>query len=162
MRKTAGPKRNRRIEASRLIAHIGFWMRRVSNHVSHRFARKLAASGVTVAEWVVLRDMYRGNDTTSPSAVAELTGLSRGAISKLITRLLEKKLVSRKESENDRRYQDIQLTSGGIALVPKLAALADKNDEDVFRVLSREERNQLTEILKKITDRHGLTKMPVE
>jgi hypothetical protein len=47
-------------------------------------------------------------------------------------------------------------------LVPKLAALADKNDEDIFRILSDGERNKLIEILKKITDRHGLTKMPVE
>ena len=32
--------------------HTGFWLRFVSNHVSHGFARKVAGSGVTVAEWV--------------------------------------------------------------------------------------------------------------
>jgi MarR family transcriptional regulator, transcriptional regulator for hemolysin len=78
-------------------------MRLVSNNVSHASARKLDASGVTVAEWVVLREMYAGDDTTSPSAVAELTGLTRGAVSKLISRLFEKGLVSRKESAGDRR-----------------------------------------------------------
>jgi DNA-binding MarR family transcriptional regulator len=151
-----------RIEVSQLKAHIGFWMRLVSNHVSYAFARKLEASGVTVAEWVVTREMYSGDDTTSPSAVAELTGLTRGAVSKLISRLLTKGLVTRKESTSDRRYQDIELTPAAIALVPRLAKLADKNDEEFFAVLSKSERKSLTVILKKIASHHQLTKVPVE
>ncbi|HWB85240.1 MAG TPA: MarR family winged helix-turn-helix transcriptional regulator [Bryobacteraceae bacterium] len=157
----ATPKADR-IEASRLTAHIGFWMRLVSNHVSFAFARKLAASGVTVAEWVVLREMYSGDDTTSPGAVAELTGLTRGAVSKLISRLLAKGLVTRKESTSDRRYQDIKLTPAAITLVPKLAKLADNNDEEFFSVLSKAERKSLTATLRKIASRHQLTQMPVE
>lgn len=152
----------KRIEASRLTAHIGFWMRRVSNHVSYAFARKVETSGVTVAEWVVLREMYGGDDTTSPSVVAELTGLTRGTVSKLISRLLAKGLVTRKESATDRRYQDIELTAASLALVPRLAKLADKNDEEFFAVLSEQERKSLMSILKKIASHHQLTTMPVE
>jgi DNA-binding MarR family transcriptional regulator len=151
-----------KIEASRLTVHIGFWMRLVSNHVSHAFARKLEASGVTVAEWVVLREMYGGDDTTSPSAVAELTGLTRGAVSKLISRLLAKGLVTRKESTSDRRYQDIELTQAAITVVPKLAKLADENDAEFFRLLSKAERQALTEILRKTATLHELKKAPVE
>ncbi len=151
-----------KIPASKLTSHIGFWMRLVSNNVSHAFARKLENSGVTVAEWVILREMYRGDDTTSPSHVAELTGLTRGAVSKLISRLLEKGLVTRKESADDRRYQDIELTAKGTALVPKLASLADKNDEEFFSSLTKSERGQLTGLLKKLADAHQLKTMPVE
>jgi DNA-binding MarR family transcriptional regulator len=151
-----------KIEASRLTLHIGFWMRLVSNNVSHAFARKLEASGVTVAEWVVLREMYGGDDSTSPSAVAELTGLTRGAVSKLINRLFEKGLVTRKESTSDRRYQDIELTRAAITIMPKLAKLADENDEEFFGVLSKSDRNVLTEILKKTAALHKLTKAPIE
>ncbi|MGB7728114.1 MAG: MarR family winged helix-turn-helix transcriptional regulator [Candidatus Acidiferrum sp.] len=151
-----------RAEASRLTAHIGFWMRLVSNSVSHAFARKLESSAVTVAEWVILREMYGGDDTTSPSVVAELTGLTRGAVSKLISRLLEKGLVTRKESSGDRRYQDIELTGAAIAMVPKLAKLADENDEEFFGVISKGERRVLSEILKKIASLHKVNKLPVE
>jgi DNA-binding MarR family transcriptional regulator len=150
------------MEAGRLTIHIGFWMRLVSNNVSHAFARKVEASGVTVAEWVVLREMYGGDDTTSPSAVAELTGLSRGAVSKLISRLLEKGFVTRKESAGDRRYQDIKLTHAAIKIVPKLAKLADENDAEFFGVLSKSERKILAVILKKTAALHNLTKMPIE
>jgi DNA-binding MarR family transcriptional regulator len=155
-------KNKAKLEAGQLTAHIGFQMRLVSNSVSQAFARKLQASGVTVAEWVVLREMYGGDDTTSPSVVAQLTGLSRGAVSKLISRLLAKGLVTRKESAGDRRYQDIELRPAAITMVPKLAKLADENDEEFFGVLSQSELDALTRILKKTAALHKLSKMPIE
>ena len=114
-----------RPKTSELTQHVGFWMRRVSNHASSSFARKLACCDVTVAEWVVLREMYSHDDTTSPGAVAEFAGLTRSAVSKLINRLLEKGLVTRRESASDRRYQDIELTNAAVELVPRMARLAD-------------------------------------
>ncbi len=160
--KVAMAKKDSKVDASELTKHIGFWMRLVSNNVSHAFGRKLEASGVTVAEWVVLREMYAGDDTTSPSVVAELTGLTRGAVSRLISRILAKGLVIRKESAEDRRYQDIKLTKAGIEIVPRLAKLADENDEEFFRVLSQSERRGLTSTLRKLATAHNLTKMPIE
>lgn len=147
---------------SELKSHIGFWMRVVSNQVSQAFAKKLESSGVTVAEWVVLREMYAGNDITSPSVVAELTGLTRGAVSKLIERLLQKSLVIRAEAEGDRRYQDIRLTKVAITLVPKLAAIADENDEEFFSILTKNEKTELKAILQKIAKLKKMTQMPIK
>ena len=99
--------------------------------------------------------------TTSPGVVAELTGLTRGAVSKLISRLLEKGLVTRKESSSDRRYQDIELTLAALAVVPKLAKLADENDREFFKGLRKSERVTLTSLLKKTAALHSLKNMPV-
>ncbi len=151
-----------RVPASKLTDHLGFWLRLVSNNVSYAFARKLEMSGVTVAEWVVLREMYGEKDETSPSAVAELTGLTRGAISKLISRLLEKDLVTRNESNSDRRYQNIKLTVKAIKLVPKLASLADQNDNEFFSLLSKLERQGLMDLLKKLAHQHQIKTLPIE
>lgn len=152
----------KKLNASGLTSHIGFWMRLVSNQVSQSFARSLEDVGVTVAEWVVLREMYGTDEVTSPGAIADLTGLTRGAISKLVSRLLEKNLVSRKEAAGDRRYQDIQLTQKAKNIIPKLAALADKNDDSFFSVLSKTDKKALTEILIRLARHHQITKMPVE
>lgn len=146
---------------SGLKSHIGFWLRFVSNHVSHAFARKLLSSGVTVAEWVVLRETFE-TESLPPSRLAELTGLTRGAISKLVDRLFDKKLLTRQESAADRRYQDIALTPAGRRLVPALAALADQNDEEFFAALSAKERTVLIASLKKLVEAHGLSKIPTE
>jgi predicted regulator of amino acid metabolism with ACT domain len=72
---------------SDLKKHVGFWLRFVSNHVSHAFARKLLASGVTVAEWVVMREMF-DDEETSPGVLAERIGMTRGGVSKLVDRLV--------------------------------------------------------------------------
>ena len=148
-------------KVSDLKKHIGFWLRFVSNHVSHAFARRLLASGVTVAEWVVLREMY-GRDEMAPSELAELTGMTRGAASKLVDRLVDKALVTRQDRTDDRRFQDIMLTAAGRRLVPSLAAHADKNDEDFFAPLSVKEREALIATLKKLVQAHGLHKLPTE
>ncbi len=151
-----------KLEASHLKSHLGYHLRIVSNAVSHSFARKLAVSEVTVAEWVILREMYSGDDKTSPSVIAELTGLTRGAVSKLIDRLLHKGLVTRTESSGDRRYQEIKLTTNAIRLVPKLAKLADENDESFFSILSKSEQKELMNTLKKLAELHKLNTNPIE
>jgi DNA-binding MarR family transcriptional regulator len=146
---------------SDLKSHVGFWMRFVSNHVSQAFARKLAKSGVTVAEWVVLREMY-GHEEMSPSKVADLTGMTRGAASKLIDRLVDKNLIHREERTDDRRYQDIGLTVAGAKVVPSLGALADRNDHEFFAALTVLERQTLLAILKKLVRAHDLHKLPTQ
>jgi DNA-binding MarR family transcriptional regulator len=144
---------------SELKKHVGFWLRFVSNHVSYAFAAKLERTGVTVAEWVILREMY-GTESSSPSTIAVRTGLTRGAVSKLVDRLFAKELVTREDRTDDRRYQSIALTATGRRLVPKLAALADENDEEFFSSLSAKEREALVATLKKLVKAEELQKVP--
>ena len=146
---------------SDLQAHTGFWLRYVSNHVSHAFARKVEELGVTVAEWVILREMY-STDSIAPSELAERTGLTRGAVSKLAERLLSKKLISRAYSTVDRRWQTLALTVSGRRLVPQLAQLADANDEEFFSCLPARERSMLLDTLKKLVKLNQLSTLPVD
>ncbi|MFZ0631851.1 MAG: MarR family transcriptional regulator [Acidobacteriaceae bacterium] len=146
---------------SDLKKHTGFWLRFVSNHVSHAFARKLMASGVTVAEWVVLREMF-DDEETSPGVVAERIGMTRGGVSKLVDRLVTKALITRRERADDRRYQSIALTPAARRLIPRLAALADQNDEEFFHPLSAKERAALIATMKKLVQAHSLHTLPTE
>lgn len=146
-------------KANPLEAHVGYWLRYVSNHVSQAFAAKIAAQGVTVAEWVMLRELF-GKDDVAPSALAERMGMTRGAISKLADRLAGKKLIAKRGDRDDRRYQSLTLTGQGRALVPVLAALADSNDKEFFGHLSRAERERLVETLKIIVNRKSLKTIP--
>ena len=146
---------------SDLRKHVGFWLRFVSNHVSHAFARKLLDSGVTVAEWVVMREMF-DDETTSPGVIAERIGMTRGGASRLVDRLVGKGLVTRRERSDDRRFQSIALTSAARRLVPRLAALADQNDEEFFHPLSARERAALIAAMKKLVQAHGLQTLPTE
>jgi DNA-binding MarR family transcriptional regulator len=146
---------------STLEDHLGYWLRYVSNHVSHAFARKVEAHGVTVAEWVLLREMFDAG-TANPSQLAEAVGLTRGAISKLVDRLSGKKLAVVSSSKGDRRYQTVELTAAGKRLVPVLAQLADENDRECFGHLKAVDRTRLVNLLQDIVRRHGWKDVPVD
>jgi DNA-binding MarR family transcriptional regulator len=148
-------------QTSELETHLGYWLRYVSNHVSHAFAGKLEARGVTVAEWALLRALF-DHDTLAPSEIAERMGMTRGAISKLSDRLQAKSLIACMQGRDDRRWQTLALTSAGRALVPKLAALADRNDEEFFGHLSPADRATIADAMKEIVRRLGLKSIPTE
>lgn len=145
--------------ASPLDAHLGFWLRMVSNAVSHSFARALEGEGVTVAEWVFLRVLY-GAEHTPPSRIAETLGMTKGAITKLADRLIDKGLATRRADPEDGRAQLLSLTPRARRLVPKLAALADANDETFFSSLKPSEWAQLERLLKKVVASRGITEIP--
>lgn len=144
-----------------LTAHAGYWLRLVSNAVSQDFARKLAAEGVTVAEWCVLRVLYDG-DGLAPSALADRMGLTRGAISKLADRLLAKGLILRLAHPRDGRAHCLSLSPAGRRRVPVLAAIADRNDADYFGALTPAEHDSLLRMLKGLAARRGLKQVPLD
>ena len=150
----------RRSELSALESHLGYWLRYVSNHVSHAFALKLAAVGVTAAEWVVLRELY--DSESAPSVLADRLGMTRGAISKLADRLIDKALIVRRVSAGDRRFQSLTLTRQGRTITPKLAALADENDAEFFADLDIGTRATITAAMKAIVRSKGLRGAPVD
>ena len=151
----------RRQKLAGLTDHLGYWMRLVSNQVSHSFARKIEGKGITTAEWVLMRMIY-DVEATAPSRVAEQMGMTRGAITKLADRLIDKGMLVRRDDPNDRRAQSLGLTDEGRRLVPVLARLADQNDEAFFRALTIAERRQLKGLLEKLVERHALMKPPVD
>ena len=129
-----------------------------------RFTRIRAeggAQGVTVAEWVLLREMLDAG-SVNPSQLADAVGLTRGAVSKLVERLSRKKLAVRSSPEGDQRYQTVELTAAGKRLVPVLAQLADENDREFFGHLKSVERTKLVHLLQDIVRRHGWKDLPVD
>lgn len=152
---------NRSSPVPALTDHLGYWLRLVSNHVSAGFARRLEGHGVTVAEWVVLRELL-DVDALAPSRLADRMGMTRGAISKLADRLVAKALVDRQDDPQDGRAQTLALTAAGRRLVPRLARLADANDAAFFAALASRERATVEAALRKVVAQHGLKHRPVD
>jgi DNA-binding MarR family transcriptional regulator len=146
---------------SDLTAHTGYLLRMVSNAVSQEFARKVASEGVTVAEWVMLRSLY-GGEAVAPSELARKMGMTKGAISKLADRLLEKGLIERTENPDDKRGHSLSLSAAGAEKVPVLARLADGNDAAFLAVLSGEEQQRLRKLLHTLIEKQGLRGTPVD
>lgn len=150
-----------RAPVSDLNAHLGYWLRYVSNHVSKAFARKVAEHDVSVAEWVLMRQLL-DSEPLAPSTLAERMGMTRGSITKLADRLIARSLLARAADPRDGRAQILRLTPAGRALVPRLAALADRNDAEFFAHLLPKDRAALLRILKDIVERRGLSAVPID
>ena len=153
-------KRVARSAVSPLDAHLGFWLRFVSNHVSARFAQLVEEEGATVTEWVALRTLFDKPQTTHAELIAAL-GMTKGAASKVVTRLEEKGLARRQQAEGSAREQVLLLTPKGRALVPRLAALADQNEEHFFGHMSARERQALMKAFQALAAQHHLNELPV-
>ncbi len=156
-----GSRMRRKSAVTALDAHLGYWLRFVSNQVSQAFSRKVAARNVSVAEWVILRELFDG-ESVVPSVLADRMGMTRGGISKLADRLVAKGLVTRTADDEDRRYQALALTAQGRELVPVLARLADENDDEFFGDLSAADRKKIESVMRDIVRRRGLKTVPVE
>lgn len=144
---------------SDLEYHIGFWLRFVSNHVSFSFRDRIAALGITVAEWVALRSLHN----RAPCTLGELSdqiGIDLGATSRLVQRLIKKKLASRKASKEDRRYITLDLSPTGKKLIPEIAHEADQNDSAFFDCLSKADKDHLLRIMKNLVETHKLKEKP--
>ncbi|MGH8295365.1 MAG: MarR family winged helix-turn-helix transcriptional regulator [Steroidobacteraceae bacterium] len=140
-------------QVSSLETHLGYWLRYVSNQVSHAFSRKVQARGVTVAEWVVLRELY--DNELTPSTLAYHLGLTRGAVSKLAERLAAKRLVAQRPRAGDARSLTLALTAEGREIVPVLAGLADENDEEFFGCLDMKLRKTIESAMRQLCSGTG-------
>lgn len=146
--------------ASPLDAHLGFWLRFLSNQVSAEFERAAEARGVSVSEWVALRTLFDGDGATHAGLVAAL-GMTKGAVSKVVSRLQDKGYVTRAAHAADARAQVLALTPAGRALVPALARDADANDERFFGHLGARQRQELQRTLQALVRHHGIAEIPV-
>ncbi len=146
-------------EPPTLEAHLGFWLRFVSNHVSMRFQQLLEEKGVTGTEWVAMRTLLSRGETTHAELIDAL-GMTKGATSKVISRLEEKGLAVRQLADGRAREQSLSLTAAGKALVPELASMADANDAHFFGHLHDIERQALTQAMQALVQHHQLKNIP--
>src|SRR5271155_5782670 len=96
---------------SNLHEHLGYWLRCLSNFVSHTFAERLEQEGVSVAQWVVLRTLYDSTGITLNEA-AQRVGVDKSTLSRAVEKLVQKNLANRTEG-HDRRSVDLTLTPAG-------------------------------------------------
>jgi DNA-binding MarR family transcriptional regulator len=144
-----------------LESHLGYWLRHVSNAASGAFARSLKEKQTSVAEWVLMHELYQRGES-APGELADSLGLSRGAVSKIGDKLEAKGWVQVNSKAGDSRYRLLSLTRAGCRSLPMLAHIANRNDEAYFDCLSAKERAVLRQILMKLSERNRIRGVPTE
>ena len=156
-------KRQQRLEQQPVLyfeLHIGYWMLGVSNHSQGRLGRVLQKRRTSVAEWVVMCHIRVRPGITS-GELAEILGMTRGAVSKVIGKLEAKNWVARSTKPEDGRVQLISLTQRCSQIFPQLAEVVDQNDRKFFGSLDVDERAILRRLLKKLAVFHHIRAVKV-
>jgi DNA-binding MarR family transcriptional regulator len=138
---------------SNLEDHLGYWLRCLSNYVTHSFEERLTKYDISIAQWVVLRTLYDAKDMTLNEA-AQIVGVDKSSLSRMVERLVQRGLVSRTEGI-DRRSLSLSLLPSGRKLVPKLAQLADANDKTFFSALSGKQQAELRATIEQLLTANG-------
>lgn len=124
----------------------------MSNYASQDLAKRVALKGLTVAEYHIL-DTLNG-EPIAPSQLANTMGISRGAITKIMNRLIKKTLVKRKKSKEDGYLQSLALTPKGTALMPELQKLCDQSAAEIIKWLTPEDCASLDRIMMELIRRY--------
>ncbi|EIR1598463.1 MarR family transcriptional regulator [Vibrio cholerae] len=106
--------------------------------------------GLSCIEFDILATIRRNDREITPTELYQTLMLSSGAISTRIEQLVQRGLVQRVASEQDRRSCKVTLTEQGIELVDQALNAHVANVDGMLGVLTEQERKQLGQLLKKI------------
>jgi DNA-binding MarR family transcriptional regulator len=86
----------------------------------------------------------------TPTELMRATMLSSGGITKRLDRLAEAGLLERRADPSDRRGTLVRLTRSGKAIIDQAVATHLANEERLLRVLTRADRHDLDDLLRKL------------
>ena len=99
----------------------------------------------------VLASLYFDGNSLSPTDLYDAIVFSSGGMTKVLRKLEERNLIKREASSNDKRSMLISLTQEGKDLIENCMIEVAKQKEKKFSILTQKEKEDLKNILSKIT-----------
>ena len=133
-----------------------FLLSQLGAHAADSFGERIAVLGIAPRHAGILRLIAAGPSCNQQNLAKQL-GVLPSRMVMLIDELAERGLVERQRSQKDRRHSELVLTQGGKELLEKLNRLAVEHEDDLLAALTREERETLAALCRKIVAEQGLT-----
>jgi MarR family transcriptional regulator, transcriptional regulator for hemolysin len=119
-----------------------FLINDISRRARHRFEFHARALGISFAQWRVLFWLDR-LENLNQSNVAELLGVGRITMSRMVDRLSDAGLVEREPNHSDRRMWNLRLTERASYLIDNLKQISTQVERDMLGPFSSSERETL-------------------
>ena len=129
--------------------HVWLVMMKAMRALTRYAAAGIEETGLGLSDFGVLEVLLH-KGPLPVNTIGPIVDLTPGSISIAVDRLLAKGLVSRVESEQDRRVRVVALTSNGKDLITAAFRGHSRQMKKVFSELSPEELRTLEEALKKV------------
>lgn len=130
-----------------LEAHLGYFLRRVQVWVFQDFLRTLSRHDVRPAQYSVLA-VIEANPGLSQSDLADLLGIERARLARMLDRLEKRGLAERRPSPRDRRSHALYLSREGQKALKRIKVLAGQHEANLAEKLGPEKRRLMIELLR--------------
>jgi DNA-binding MarR family transcriptional regulator len=131
-----------------VLAQLGF-------HVSQRFAEAIAPLGLIPPHVGILQLVAR-EPGQSQQALSGKLGIPANRLVGLIDELEARELIRRERPPSDRRVFALHLTPQGEEMTARVRELGAAHEREMMAPLSRAEREQLADMLRRLADAEGL------
>ena len=108
--------------------------------------RALASEGITAQQWTVLWLLVNGH-ASSPADISNYLSIDTGALTRLLDRMVAKKLLIRKMHEKDRRRILLEMTPEAQTLYPRLPAHVAGVLQHFFHDISAEDLTLFKQVI---------------
>ena len=136
---------------------VALLLAQVGAQAAARFAERLAPLSLKPADAGILRVLAQSDGMSQQ----ELAGRLRMHASRLVgvvDALEAQGLVARQENADDRRTYALGLTDKGRAALADVSRISREHNDAVCASLSKEEREELAQLLGRIAEQEGLTR----
>jgi MarR family transcriptional regulator, transcriptional regulator for hemolysin len=129
--------------------YIGYAITDVSRLMRTVFERRVRATGLTRAQWLVIARLRR-HPGLSQSEIADLLEIEKASAGRLIDRMQAKGWLQRRDDASDRRVNRLHLTPEAERLHAAIWPIAEATVDVALGDLSAEERRQLTGLMARV------------
>jgi len=122
--------------------------------MAERLNHLVEPHGLSSVSYITMMTLYsRPENLANPSELSEVTGETRGNMTRICDELVDKAWMRRVPNPEDRRRVDLSLTESGIALLKIVAPQLRQNADDFYkRVFSKTEKATLQQLLTQFSD----------
>ena len=110
---------------------------------------KMNELGVTYGQLFVLIYISKKGEC-SPKDITEYLKLDAGHLNRIITKLIEKDLITQRKNINDRRSNIVSLTDKGLLIVKESQKLFYEWDKEILSEIDDNSRKELMNLMKNI------------
>jgi MarR family transcriptional regulator, transcriptional regulator for hemolysin len=132
--------------------HIGFLISDVARMMRTAFDRRVRGLGLTRSQWLVINRLHRRPGATQ-SELAEMLEVEKATAGRMVDRMEKKGWVERRDDSADRRVNRLYLTAEANLIEVRLAAIAEETVDDALSLLSAEEREEFSALMRRVKSR---------
>ena len=138
--------------ADETVQRVVTALARVTKRLDGFYREQLADLGLQRGDWGVLQELALENadGCSSPSRLADVTGVSPSTMTHRLDLLAQRGLVERTVDEDNRTRSKVRLTKAGRELFRRAIVEADVVESEVLNPLKAAEQQQLADLLERL------------